>query len=360
MKKKHVLRIIYSLAGFVALYVLLLLALVAVENPAEHSSIHSFGDALWYSVVTLTTVGYGDMYPVTPVGRILGYLFVIASIGVLGYLIGQLTSLINSVREQREYGLRGTSFSNHVIIIGWNRFAQSITDNLMHTSTRIAVVTDNRDDLMVIRNTYPSRRVFALFSDYQNFTLIRRANIDKASMVFINLHDDAAKLVYYVNCKRRFPSHIPYTVITDNPELISTFRNAGVDHVLSRDTIAAKVIASYVYEPDVAAYAEDLVTASSEKTEFDIQQFQILPENHYNGKSYKQALDDLYGRFNAVLIGFSRFEGDQWVIYKNPQDKSAVMQTNDHLILITDGKTGEALAREFQVKEGHHLTHQNA
>lgn len=353
MKKKQIVRIVYSLAAFVAAYLLLLLGLLAVERGAEGSSIHSFGDALWYSVVTLTTVGYGDMYPVSPVGRIFGYLFVIASIGVLGYLIGQLTSLINNIREQRQFGLRGTSFTHHVIIIGWNRFARSVVDNLVHTGTRVAVVTDNKDHLTMVKNTYPSKQVFTLFSDYHNFTLIRRANIDKASMVFINLDDDAEKLVYYVNCKRRFPETVPYTVIPDNPELISTFRNAGVQNVLSKDQIAAKVIASYVFEPDVAAYAEDLMTAASEKTQYDIQQYRLKPENPYAGKTYREALQGLYKEFNAVLIGYSRFEEGKWQLRKNPHEKSFALQANDHLIVITDGHTGDRIAASFQVQEGH-------
>lgn len=353
MKRKQILRIIYSLAGFIAVYVLLLMGLVAVESGAENSSIHSFADALWYSVVTLTTVGYGDMYPVSPAGRIFGYLFVIASIGVLGYLIGQLTALINNIREQRQFGFKGTNFTNHVIIIGWNRFAQAITDNLMHTSTKLAVVTDNRDDLAMVKNTYPAKSVFVLFSDYQNFTLIRKANIERAAMVFINLPDDADKLVYFVNCKRRFPDTLPYTVIPTNPNLASTFRNAGVTHVLSKDTIAAKVIASYVFEPDVAAYAEDLLSAASGSDQYDILQFLVKADNNYHGKTYRQAFQDIYQRYNAVLIGYSRFSGEKWRLQKNPPDKSITLQTGDYLILIADGETAERIETDFQVREGH-------
>ena len=56
----------------IAAYTAVVLLLLAAESRAEGSSIHSLGDAIWYSIITLTTVGYGDISPVTPAGRVLG------------------------------------------------------------------------------------------------------------------------------------------------------------------------------------------------------------------------------------------------------------------------------------------------
>ena len=69
-------------------YFLLLFLLLAAENRADGSAIRSFGDALWYSLITITTVGYGDLSPVTPLGRLVGILFALSSVGILAALIG--------------------------------------------------------------------------------------------------------------------------------------------------------------------------------------------------------------------------------------------------------------------------------
>ena len=69
-------------------YLLLLLLLLAAEAGRPGASIRSFGDALWYSLITMTTVGYGDMAPVTVPGRVLGLVFALCSIGILTALIG--------------------------------------------------------------------------------------------------------------------------------------------------------------------------------------------------------------------------------------------------------------------------------
>lgn len=78
-----------------AAYAAVLALLLASESKAEGSSIHSIGDAVWYSIITLTTVGYGDISPVTAAGKVLGILLALCSLGLFAALIGVLMSFIN-------------------------------------------------------------------------------------------------------------------------------------------------------------------------------------------------------------------------------------------------------------------------
>ena len=78
--------------GCFAGYLVLLVLLVWAEKTDPEASIHSLADALWYSIVTISTVGYGDLYPVTPLGKMLGISFVLMSVGVLSFLIGAAVS----------------------------------------------------------------------------------------------------------------------------------------------------------------------------------------------------------------------------------------------------------------------------
>ncbi|MCD8383115.1 MAG: ion channel [Clostridiales bacterium] len=80
----------------VLIYISLLLLLMWAEYPEPTSSINTFIDALWYSVATLTTVGYGDITPVTPLGRAIGTVFVLLSTGILVTLVSALISFLAS------------------------------------------------------------------------------------------------------------------------------------------------------------------------------------------------------------------------------------------------------------------------
>ena len=98
-----------SLRGRVAVYVggstvlVLLLGALAVldaERGAAESSITSFGDALWWSVTTVTSVGYGDTYPVTTTGRLVGVALMLTGIGLIGVVTASVaTWLVQQVSD---------------------------------------------------------------------------------------------------------------------------------------------------------------------------------------------------------------------------------------------------------------------
>ena len=69
------------------------MAVLAIEQYAEGASITSGSDAVWYTFVTITTVGYGDTYPVTDNGRLFGLLIMAIGVGVFGTLTGFLSNL---------------------------------------------------------------------------------------------------------------------------------------------------------------------------------------------------------------------------------------------------------------------------
>lgn len=81
---------------FILIYVLLLCALVLFEKGNPASSIHTFADAVWFSLATLSTVGYGDITPVTPMGHVIGVVFLLLSMGVLVALFGSVVSVLTS------------------------------------------------------------------------------------------------------------------------------------------------------------------------------------------------------------------------------------------------------------------------
>jgi voltage-gated potassium channel len=124
------------------IYLALLIVLVLSERNVEGASINNMFDALWYSLVTLSTVGYGDYYPVTTIGKTIGLVFVFSSLGVLGYLISQLTFKLNQYMENKKNGLFGTKMENHIVLIGYNKFSNTILQQIIAAGINVAVVTN--------------------------------------------------------------------------------------------------------------------------------------------------------------------------------------------------------------------------
>ena len=99
--------IIYSAAYSVTFVYFLALSTLSVERSAPDATIDSFGDAVWWAFVTLTTVGYGDMYPVTVAGRFFAVLLMLGGIVIIGITSGTVVSYITD--RVREYALSSSS-----------------------------------------------------------------------------------------------------------------------------------------------------------------------------------------------------------------------------------------------------------
>lgn len=88
-------RVLVYVAGSASLLVLLgALAVLDSERDAEGATITSIGDALWWACTTVTTVGYGDRYPVTIQGRVIAVVLMIAGIGVVGAVTAAVSAWI--------------------------------------------------------------------------------------------------------------------------------------------------------------------------------------------------------------------------------------------------------------------------
>jgi voltage-gated potassium channel len=334
----------------VAVYTGLLAVLLQLEEHAPHTKLRSWQDAAWYLVETLTTVGYGDALPVTYWGRMIGFIFLLSSLGVYGFIVGQIANFMSTLKEQKELGLLGTSFKNHVVIIGWNEFSHSVVSHLIGAGRQVAVITKDRGHIEIIREYYTQDEVFALFTDYHNFDILEKANIRDASIVFINLNDDTEKLVYVINLKKHF-ANLNSVVTLDNSNLKSTFQNAGVTYAISKNEISSKLLASYIYEPDVAIFSEELIAYAHEENEYDIKQFLIKPENLYVNTPYEKAFFDLKKDCNVILIGIVKNQNGQRKLMKNPE-VSVKIEVGDYLMMMMDRKGHTKLSKLFRIEEG--------
>lgn len=257
-----------------------------------------------------------------------------------------------TLKEDKKLGYSGTSFINHALIIGWNEFGWQVADQLVGVGKQLAIVTNKKDDVDLIQEKYASKMVHVLFCDYNNFDLIKKANIEDCSIVFVNLDDDTEKLVYVLNLKKSFPE-TEFVVTLENGDLKNTFQAAGVTNTISTKDISSKLLASYMFEPDVAVYSESILSFAKSDGDYDMKQLMITPKNPYVGKAYQDVFFDLKKRYNSVLIGITkRDKFGQKKLIKNPLGDLKIAP-GDHIIVILNGKAYKLLRKVFGVEEGY-------
>jgi len=331
-------------------YFFMLKYLLSNEMLHPEASIKNWHDALWWSVTTLTTVGYGDLVPITDNGRIIGFIFLIGSFSFYAILIGQISSIMNKISEEKNLGYFGVKWKHHAIIIGWSSFGQAVTDQLTGAGKKVVVVTNQKDGIDFIHEHYSTKQVFVLYSEFKSPEQLDKINIADSSAVFINLDSDTEKLVFIINTKKIY-ANLNYIVTLDNANLKSTLLEAGATYALSKTEIAAKLLASYIFEPDVAIFNEEIISVAENETKYDMKQYMVTEKNPYNGMFYDKVFYDIKKECNAVLVGIVKCTNGKRTLIKNPET-SITVEANDYLLMLINGTSEKKVDRMFQIKEG--------
>jgi voltage-gated potassium channel len=343
-KRKRLLFAAISLTVYLAL----LVVMVLIERRASDGTIKSLLDAVWYSIVTFSTVGYGDIYPVSLWGKIIGLVFIFVSVGFLGVIIGEITNSFRKRFEKRRFGLMGTDFKDHIIVIGWDAFCKDVITQLINADNRAAVLTDKKDDIDKINQHFKPKQVFACFSDIKNYDSLKLLNIQKAKSIFINNGEDADKLIAILNIKKKYPD-ISIVVLLDNTELKDTFISAGVTFVLSKNEITSKILASHIFEPAVAGFIKDLITSTDNQNEYDLQQYRVNENNPFLDTKFGVMFGELKDSHNIVAIGLNKHDGRGLI--KIPSNEE-IIELGDDVIVIANGVTEKIIKKLFKTSEG--------
>ncbi len=156
MRKRRRLLYLLIIVVVICVYLLLLFLMVHAEVSNPDSSINSFWDAFWYSLVTLTTVGYGDVAPVTAAGRVVGIVFLIFSTGILVALVGMLVSFLTS----EGFPLMQLSFQKKK---NWYYFADhgleadALAKQILEVDSNAVIIYGQNKDTVANKPDYPCR-----------------------------------------------------------------------------------------------------------------------------------------------------------------------------------------------------------
>lgn len=85
---------------FIVFIIFMGVVIVPIERNSREKNIHTLSDGIWWSVTTVTSVGYGDTYPVTPLGRTLGMILMISGVALTGIMLGFVTVTLFHSRDE--------------------------------------------------------------------------------------------------------------------------------------------------------------------------------------------------------------------------------------------------------------------
>ncbi len=220
-------------------------------------------DSLWWAVVTLTTVGYGDVTPKTIPGRFIAFLDMLVGIGVLTLLTATVASILVERKISKDLGMHSYNFEEHIILCEWNYRSEIVIKELRiepeTEKTPIVLISD------IDRKPIKDKHLFFVKGEVGDETL-HQANLLKAKTVIIlgdeNLdykHRDARVILSTLTVKSI--NKKAYTIVElINENNIETCKRACADEIIVSSKLSSNLISSAAINHGISRVITDIVT----------------------------------------------------------------------------------------------------
>ena len=197
----------------------------------------AFGTSLYWAITTATTVGYGDITPKNPVGRVVASLVMLTTIPLFASAFALFAGTVASAHLRRLLGMdRHEATGGEVVVIGGHPAIPPAVGELVTAGRDVVVVTTSD------RSIFPDQ-VRVVAADPTSEEAVRRAHPERASQVLVAGADDAAVLVSAVLVHQIAP-HTPVIAIATSPNVCRALRDIGVDAVSGEELLAHTVAKS--------------------------------------------------------------------------------------------------------------------
>lgn len=288
----------------------ILFAAVLVGGTLGYVLVEGWGpwDALYMTVITVTTVGYREVHPLSRAGEVFTVVLLVTGVGTVFYAVTLFVarfveSGITHRWEQRRRSRMIDDLRGHFIVCGYGRIGRIIVEELERQAIPFVVVERNPE----LVHGVLERGVLAVAADASSEDVLRRVHIERARGLIAAVGTDAEN-VYTVLTARLLRRDLFIVSRAETDDAVSKLTQAGADRVISPYRIGGQHIAQTALRPAVVDFVQ--LATSSSSLELAMEQIEVAPGAPIAGKSLLEA--NVRQRFGVMVVSVIRATGTEF------------------------------------------------
>jgi len=281
----------------------------------------SFLDSLFMTTISITTVGYGEVVPLSEAGKVFTIIMLITSWGTFAFAITRITQFVVSGEINEYFKIKRlmkdiAQLKNHVILCGYGRNGHQAA--LILRAHGVPFVVIEKNESLMKRMEAEGEKILHLEGDGTNDDLLRLAGIERARALITTLPVDAQNVFIILSARELNPT---MQIISRASEASSVpkMKKAGADNVIMPDRIGGTHMATLVSKPEVVEFIDIISGEQGQSIHMESVAYEELPEN-LKGKTIGEI--EHWNRTGVNCIGIKDPEGKFLI---NPPDDTIII-----------------------------------
>ena len=311
---------------YTALTMLVILLFIGILG-YKFISDYTWIDAVYMTVITITTVGFAEVNPLDIESKIFTIFLILASVVIVGYAISIITEYILSRNnfediKQRKMQKKIDAMSNHIIICGYGRNGKQAAKKLLAYKKPFVIIERDKE----IIDKFQDDNTSFIFGNANEDEILYAAGIERASTLICALPSDADNL-FIVLSARQINKQMSIISRASQETSYEKLKLAGANNVILPDRIGGDHMASLVVVPDLVEFIDNLGIVGERNINIE----EIKVEQLYNASQEKTIKDlDLRHKTGCTVIGFKDDKGEYIV---NPEAETKLIPGSKIIVL---------------------------
>ncbi|MCG8529122.1 MAG: potassium channel protein [Desulfovibrionales bacterium] len=286
----------------------------------------SASDAIYMVVITLSTVGFGEVQPLSTEGRLLTSFLILAGVGNFAFILGAFSQLLVEGKFFQIIGSRRVlktigKLSGHCVVCGYGRIGSVVVQEMIAEGQDVVVIENDPEAIHLLRED----GLLHIEGDATSDEVLVQSGIKNAKNLITALSEDAAN-VYVVLSAREMNPNLHIVSRASMPARVSKLKQAGADSVLLPNHIGGLRLAQSVLRPNVTSFME--LAYHRGTMAIQMEELTITKGSELVGKDFIQS--QLRPKFNLIVIAIKK-QGQDMLF--NP-DGRTVLDAGDTIIVV--------------------------